>query len=99
MAAFTIDYTHDAVRQIGDLRAHEQGTVLDAIDDQLQHQPTVETRHRKRLRPNIVAGWQLSVGDIRVLYDVQEDHQVVTVFVVGRKQGNRLIVDGEEIQL
>ncbi len=99
MAAFTIDYTHDAVRQIGDLRAHEQRTVLDTIDDQLQHQPTVATRHRKKLRPNTVAGWQLSVGDIRVLYDVEEDQQLVTVVVVGRKQGNLLLVDGEEITL
>ena len=67
MAPYLIEFTHDAVRQIGELRSHEQRPVLDAIDEQLQYQPTVETRRRKKLRPNTVAGWQLSVGDIRVL--------------------------------
>jgi mRNA-degrading endonuclease RelE of RelBE toxin-antitoxin system len=99
MAAHTIEYTHDAIRQIRDLRLHEQRPVLDSIDQQLQHQPTVETRRRKKLRPNTVAGWQLSVGDIRVLYDVIENQQRVLVIIVGRKMGNRLIVDGEEIRL
>lgn len=84
---------------MGGLRPHEQRPVVDAIDQQLQHQPIVETRRRKKLLPNSVAGWQFSVGDIRVLYDVKDDEKLVIVILVGRKQGNRLIVDGEEITL
>ena len=43
-----------------------------------------------------MAGWELRLGDYRVLYDVQEADRVVTVQVVGEKVGNRLIVQGEE---
>jgi mRNA-degrading endonuclease RelE of RelBE toxin-antitoxin system len=50
------------------LTAREQEIVLDEIERQLGNEPTVETRHRKRLRPNAVAPWQLSVADFRVLY-------------------------------
>ena len=44
---------------------------MDAVDDHLRHQPDVPTRHRKRMRPNALAPWELRVGDYRVFYDVE----------------------------
>lgn len=74
--------------------------VFDGVDEQLAHQPTVETRNRKPMRPNPLAPWELRIGDLRVYYDVQEEPQkVVTVLAVGIKVGNRVVIGGEEVEL
>jgi hypothetical protein len=57
-------------------------------------QPTTTTRAVKRLRPNPLAGFELRVGDPRVLYNVEGDE--VVLLVVGRKVGGSLIVEGRE---
>jgi mRNA-degrading endonuclease RelE of RelBE toxin-antitoxin system len=70
--------------------------VLDAVDEQLTHQPTVETRNRKPLRPNPIAPWELRIGDLRVCYDVEDDPEsIVHVRAIGVKQHNELRIGGE----
>lgn len=66
---------------------------------ELVAQPTVETRRRKRMRPNPVAGYRLRVGDLRVYYDVNEAESLVLVKAVGIKVRNKVYVDGKEIEL
>jgi hypothetical protein len=73
--------------------------VLDQIEVQLTYQPDVETRNRKRLRPNPLAPWELRIGEICVFYDVTADALSVRVIAVGQKEGNRLMIGGEEISL
>jgi mRNA-degrading endonuclease RelE of RelBE toxin-antitoxin system len=63
---YEIEFTPEAEQDLETLKAHEQREVLDGIE-QLKYEPTVETRHRKRLRPNDVAEWELSLGKFRVL--------------------------------
>ena len=46
------------------------------------------------LRPNPLAAFELRAADLRVLYNVEGDQ--VVLLVVGRKVGNKLIVEGEE---
>jgi hypothetical protein len=46
------------------------------------------------LRPNPLADFELRVGDLRALYTVEGDE--VVILLVGRKVGNKLIVEGEE---
>ena len=58
----------------------------------------VETRNRKRLRPNPIAPWELRVREMRVFYEVDEPG-VVTVLAIGMKRGNRLYIEGEEVEL
>lgn len=71
--------------------------MLDAIEEQLTHQPTVETRNRKRLRSNELAVWELRVGVLRVHYDVEETPEPTAVIrAVGTKHGNRVRIGGEE---
>ncbi len=77
---------------------------MDAVDDQLRHQPDVPTRHRKRMRPNAVAPWELRVGDYRVFYDVEPgteeaERPEVVVLAIGLKTGNRVWIGGEEHEL
>lgn len=63
----------------------------------MTHEPIRETRNRKQLRPNELAGWELRVDVFRVFYDVSED--IVKVVAIGLKQGNELFIHGERYEL
>ena len=91
---FRITITEDADRQFRSLPAREQRILEAAVLSRLEHLPTTPTKAIKRLRPNPFAEFELRAGDLRVLYNVEEDE--VIILVVGRKVGNRLIVEGEE---
>jgi mRNA-degrading endonuclease RelE of RelBE toxin-antitoxin system len=88
---FTIDYAKSVAKDLAELRAVDYKTILDRIEEQLVHQPTVETRSKK-----IIVGltppweyqepiWQLRVGEYRVFYDVNEELAVVNVRAVRHK--------------
>ena len=96
---YEIVFEPDAAEHLQAFSVRDQATVLDQIEVQLTYQPDVETRRRKRLRPNPLAPWELRVGEIRVFYDVDEDPASVRVIAVGRKEGNRLMIAGEEVSL
>lgn len=82
------------------LTARQIAIVLDAIDEQLQFQPLVETRNRKPMRPNPIAPWELRVGNLRVYYDVEEEPEpVVCIRAVGIKEKNRIRIGREVIEL
>lgn len=92
---YKITITEDADRQFRALSARDQSTLEAAILARLQHQPTVPTKAIKRLRPNPFAEFELRAGDLRALYNVEGEE--VVVLIVGRKVGNKLIVEGEEL--
>lgn len=91
---FQITITDEAERQLKALPAREQRLLEAAIQARLVNQPTKLTKAVKRLRPNPLAGFELRVGDLRVLYNVEGNE--VILLLVGRKVGNKLLVDGEE---
>src|SRR6266496_3398976 len=91
---FKITITEDADRQFRSLPVREQRILEAAIPSRLQHQPTTPTKAIKRLRPNPLAEFELRAGDLRALYNVEGDE--VVILIVGRKVGNKLIVEGEE---
>ncbi len=76
------------------LPARERRALVDTILAKLTDRPTTPTKAVKRLRRNPIAEFELRVGDLRVLYNVEGE--IVHLVVVGRKVGNKLIVDGEE---
>ena len=47
--AFEINFTHIAATHVRAYRKFEQQIILDAIEEQLRHEPMTETRQRKRL--------------------------------------------------
>lgn len=96
---YEIIFEPDAVEHLQGFSARAQSIVLDQIEVQLTYQPDVETRNRKRLRPNPLAPWELRIGENCVFYDVNADAVSVRVIAVGRKEGSRLIIGGEEISL
>jgi mRNA-degrading endonuclease RelE of RelBE toxin-antitoxin system len=91
---FKITITEDADRQFRALPARDRRILEAAILSRLEHQPTTATKAVKRLRPNTLAEFELRAGDLRVLYNVEGEE--VVVLIVGRKVGNKLIVEGEE---
>lgn len=94
---FQIDITKGAEDDLGWFRAYARRLILDGMEIHLRYEPMVGSRKIRQLRPNPVAGWELKLGDFRVLYDIAEEQRVVTVQVVGEKRGNRLIVQGQEL--
>jgi mRNA-degrading endonuclease RelE of RelBE toxin-antitoxin system len=91
---FKITITEDADRQFRSLPVREQRILEAAIQSRLEHQPTTPTKAIKRLRPNPLAEFELRAGDLRALDNVEGDE--VVLLIVGRKVGNKLIVEGEE---
>ncbi|NEQ28697.1 MAG: addiction module toxin RelE [Microcoleus sp. SIO2G3] len=70
---------------------------------QLLYQPTTETRNRKPMRLNALAGWELRIANLRVYYDVVESdlesRQIVLVRAIGIKDRNKVFIGGEEVDL
>lgn len=92
--AFRISITQEAAAQMRALPAREWRTMEAAVLTRLREQPTTPTRAIKKLRPNPLAGFELRVGDLRILYNVEGDE--VMLLVVERKVGNTLVVGNEE---
>jgi mRNA-degrading endonuclease RelE of RelBE toxin-antitoxin system len=96
---YTIQFSPEALEHLAGLTANQRSTVRSAIEKNLKHEPSKQTRNRKLLRRNELAAWELRVGDLRVLYDVDEPTHVVDIRAVGVKDGNRLLIGGEEVDL
>ena len=96
---YEIEYTPEARDDLKSFRKFEQKSILDEIDAQLQYEPNVETRNRKRLRPNEVAEWELRIDRFRVFYDVHDAMKIVKIEAIGYKRGNKLLVRGQEYNL
>ena len=99
-AAYRIEYSPVAEDHLMYLTKHQQTRILNAVHRQLAHEPTLETRHRKKMRPNPVAPWELRIGDLRVYYDVEErPRKLVKILAVGEKDRNAVRIAGEIIEL
>src|SRR4051812_34269582 len=97
---YEIEYSPEAEQQLRTLPKRDQKTVLDSADRHLTDQPLVATRNRKRLKPNLLAEWELRIGNLRVYYVVREPpRMVLSVVAVGRKVRNRVFIGGIEVTL
>ena len=97
---YSIEYSPDAEDHLRFLTARQRATVLDTVDEQLTHQPTIETRNRKPMRPNPLAPWELRTGVLRVYYDVEDTPEPkVYIRAVGIKERNRVRIAGAIFEL
>ncbi len=96
---FTIEFTPEALDDMHQFRTYDRRQIITAIEKQLGHQPTQETRNRKKLRPNDLAEWELRIETFRVFYDVDEADDFVKIEAVGYKKGSQLFIHGEPYQL
>jgi mRNA-degrading endonuclease RelE of RelBE toxin-antitoxin system len=96
---YEIEYTAEAVDDLKLFRKFEQRYISDHVDEQLLQEPAIETRNRKKLRPNEVAEYELRLGKFRVFYDVDERLKTVKIEAIGYKEGSRLFIHGKEYDL
>ena len=96
---YVIEYSPPSREHLAALSAGQRATVLDEVDVQLLHQPTVVTRNRKPLQPNPPARFELRIAELRVYYEVDEERRVVEIRAVGIKDRDRVFIGGEEIDL
>ena len=86
--AFDVEITDQALGHLKGIRKYNRRRIVDTIYQQLEHQPTVPTRHRKCLKGvvpdfhHVPPVWELRIGEHRVFYDVDETAQVVFVRAV-----------------
>jgi mRNA-degrading endonuclease RelE of RelBE toxin-antitoxin system len=74
------------------------------IQEQLTHEPDVETRNRKPVRVPAAfqAEWELRFGPsnrFRVFYQIDRENREIRIVAVGIKIRNRLFVGGREVTL
>jgi mRNA-degrading endonuclease RelE of RelBE toxin-antitoxin system len=97
--AFTIIFTESSMDELGRLRRFDRRMILDRIDEQLTHQPTQQTRNKKRLVGSVMpwesadVAWELRIGEFRVFYDVDESELRVTIRAVRHKPPHLTIGD------
>ena len=92
---YEITYTQAALEDLRWFQKHEQSIILDGIDASLQYEPTRTTRNRKPMRTNPIAGWELRLGNFRVLYNVGETVSIVEIQRIGEKRGNQFFFRGK----
>jgi mRNA-degrading endonuclease RelE of RelBE toxin-antitoxin system len=98
--AYTIEYSPATLDHLRALTARQRATILAAVDAQLTHEPTVETRNRKPMRSNRLAPRELRAGTLRVYYDVEEEpERKVLIRAIGIKERNRIRIGGKEFEL
>jgi mRNA-degrading endonuclease RelE of RelBE toxin-antitoxin system len=99
---YRLVYARGVTTHLQAIDARHDRLIREAIEEQLTLGPGVETRDRKPLRQPapFAAQWEIRFGPdnrFRVLYDIDEADRVVQIVAIGEKDGNRLIVGGEEV--
>ncbi|HKI35676.1 MAG TPA: hypothetical protein VKA46_27725 [Gemmataceae bacterium] len=97
---YLIEYCEEARRHLRGLTAAQRSLVVQSIDEQLVHQPAVPARNRKEMLANCLARWELRVRNLRVFYNVfEEPEPAVAIRAIGIKVGNKVLIEGEEVEL
>ena len=102
--SYTLIYARGVTKHLKAIDAKYDSLIRQEIEEQLPFEPSVETKNRKPLRQPapFAAQWEIRFGPdnrFRVLYDIDEERRAVQIVAIGEKEGNRLIVGGEEIEL
>jgi hypothetical protein len=95
-APYEIIFVPIAQSQLDAMRTYETRRVLEAIEENLVHEPLVRTRNRKEINlSGLSVGfefeaplWELRVGEWRVFYNVKEEvHGVYVRAVLNKPPG------------
>ena len=95
---FRVTLTPSAEVDLEYFKRFEQRVIVDAAKRYLQHDAQVESPHRKKLRPNPLAPWELRIGQYRLFYEV-EDVMAVKIVAIGYKEHNDLFIRGQRVEL
>ncbi|MBM4072604.1 MAG: addiction module toxin RelE [Planctomycetes bacterium] len=102
--SYDIRYDDQTKKHLRAIETKYHSRIRAEIEEQLQFEPTKVTRNRKPLRQPapFEATWGIRFGPencIRVLYGIDEEEREVQIQAIGVKEGNRLLVGGEEVDL
>lgn len=92
---FNVEIADAAYDELQAIKAFYRNQIVDGIDEQFLHEPTIETNNRKiliGLQPDFEHEepvWEPRVGEYRVYYDVSQDLLTVSVRAVRRKPPHR----------
>jgi hypothetical protein len=101
---YDLRYDQATKKHLRAIEAKFHALIRQAIERQLRFELDKQTRNRKPLRQPAPfdATWELRLGPnncFRVLYGIDQEHREVQVQAIGVKEGNRLFVGGEEVEL
>jgi hypothetical protein len=101
---YTIGYDQETRKHLRAIETKYHSLIRAEIEEQLQYEPGRATRNRKPLRQPapFEATWEIRFGPdncFRVLYGIDEKRREVQIQAIGVKEGNRLLVGGEEVEL
>ncbi len=96
---YNIQFSENALIDLESFRKFDQKIILAGIEQNLNHQPSTQTKNRKPLRPNDLAKWELRIEHNRIFYDILEEEKSVDVVAIGWKKHQKLFIRGEEVKL
>lgn len=101
---FSLVYAPVVHEHLVAIDAKYDSLIRERTEEQLTHEPDVETRNRKPVQPPAAfhAEWELRFGPnnrFRVFYQIDHERRQVRIVAVGVKDRNRLLVGGEEVTL
>jgi mRNA-degrading endonuclease RelE of RelBE toxin-antitoxin system len=88
---YKILYAKTITHDLKDLHVYECKQILDRIEKQLMYEPTVKTKHRKPIIglippwEHVEPIWELSIGEYRVFYDIDDVALVVNIRAIRHK--------------
>jgi mRNA-degrading endonuclease RelE of RelBE toxin-antitoxin system len=102
--SFDLIYAPQVRDHLRSIEPKYRSLIRETVEEQLQFEPDVQTRNRKPLRRSVAfeAEWEVRFGPsnrFRVFYEIDHRCSKVYILAIGVKEGNRLIVGGEEIEL
>ena len=98
--SFEIRFTDAAREHLRAMTARERSIVLSEVEVELAHEPAIPSRKRRPMRPNLLAEWELRLGNFRAYYRIMEDEaKYVEIVAVGIKQREQIWIGGERIEL
>ena len=101
---FALSFAPEAIEHLDLIDSKYHGLLRRAINEQLTHTPTAETRNRKPLDQPAPFGasWELRCGPdnrFRIFYEVDSAAHEVQVLAIGVKDRDRLLMGEEEYEL
>jgi len=101
---FALRFAPEVVAHLDTIERKHHSLIQKTIDEQLTFEPEIETRNRKLLEQPAPydATWELRFGPknrFRVFYAIREEDREVWILAIGIKEGNHLVIAGEEFEL
>jgi mRNA interferase RelE/StbE len=80
MESYKIEFTKSAEKDLGRIDKQFIAKILEKIDDLALNPLEISKKLQAR------SGYRLRVGDYRVIYDLEEDSKLISIFKISHRQ-------------